>query len=357
MVSDAADYRTYMTHAGKELSMHLSGISENPEIISIYFGGGTPSLIDPGLTEQALYAIKDHVRINEKCEITIEANPNSIDEVKIKMWQGIGIGRLSVGIQSINNCDLEILGRLHDAEQAEEAIMQVRNAGWDNVSIDLIFGIPGQTEERWKKTLNEIIEWKPKHVSVYGLTLEKNTAIWKDVQEKEIKMPHNSLYNVMFEMGHEMLEDAGYCHYEISNYSLPNFESKHNSHYWKGGDYLGIGASAHSMINGKRWANFRNIAEYSGRIKENRLPIEWEHRLSYADKINEYIMLGLRTSDGIDLNKLKAMGYNLKKNRNDIIRNMQESGLIKIDKENVSLSLKGMMVSDEITVRLMKSSS
>ncbi len=339
------------TYYKKELDLYLPLFSQR-NIDTIYFGGGTPSLLNPKIINDLLSLVEKKTKISPNCEITIEANPNNITNENLNYWKISGINRLSIGIQSFNDNNLKILRRTHDTKTITNALNSIKNSGWINISADLIFGIPKQTMDEWKFSLNKAIEWNFKHLSIYGLTCEKNTPLFKLVQNKKIEMPDNTLYNKMFFYTDTFLKNNGYSHYEISNYSIPKFESKHNSLFWEGKDYLGIGPSAHSMIQGKRWANVRDIKEYSNRLEKNKLPTKWEQTLTQKEKIIETILTELRTSKGIDTEKLKSLGYDILHTKSKQLEELIKHKHIEIKSKSIILTIDGMTVSDEISLLL-----
>ncbi len=318
-------------------------------VASIYFGGGTPSVADP---EGLVALIGDFVRKGEMPEITIEANPNSFSVEKFKIWTEGGINRLSLGIQSFDNGILQALGRLHNARQGVAAFHSARKAGCENIGIDLMFGIPGQTLRLWNSSLAKAVDLKPEHISVYGLTVVEGTALHASVESGKQRLPHSEIYNRMFYRAHEVLTAAGYEHYEISNYALPGFRSRHNSRYWEGEDCAGVGAAAHSQHGPNRWANFSNVKDYCTAMEKGECPLAWQERVSSKAKLTEAIMLGLRTVEGASLDRLAALGF--KKDRSPIIDSLVRANMVLVVKDRLALTLQGMMVADEIIGRLIE---
>ena len=267
---------------------------------TIYFGGGTPSLLNAEGLKKLLAAAYEKYNISKDAEITLEANPDDISEIKLAEWKSVGISRFSIGIQSFNQQDLEWMNRAHDVEQALHCIELVKNAGFQNYSVDLIYGTPTLSDDDWKKNVQTIIDFGVPHISCYALTVESNTALQKMItlKKKEEVDPEKQASQFLLLM--DWLQNAGYEHYEISNFAKPGYRSKHNSSYWQQKTFIGIGPSAHSFDgNARRW-NVSNNALYIQSLKKNIIPFE-EEKLSEVQKLNEYIMTSLRTIEGIDL--------------------------------------------------------
>ena len=279
----------------------------NEEIKTIYFGGGTPSLIENNAIANILAQIKKYFTINTNAEITLEANPDDISIEKAKSWKDLGINRFSLGIQSFEDNNLHWMNRAHSASQSFDAIKIIRETGFENFSIDLIYGIPGQTTEGWTKDLQIAIDLKIPHLSCYALTVEEKTALHYLIEKGEKENVNPEEQAERFELLMKLTSDAGYCHYEISNFALPGYESKHNSSYWEGVPYLGIGPSAHSYDGIKRKWNIANNISYTKAILDNS-PLFEEEILSKNDRFNEYCMTALRRSKGIEKQKIISLG-------------------------------------------------
>jgi oxygen-independent coproporphyrinogen-3 oxidase len=282
----------------KEAQQRKQYIAET--IDTIYFGGGTPSILATNDTAFLLDEIRRIYNVNHIAEITLEANPDDITEEKLLAWKAIGINRFSLGIQSFVDAELQWMNRSHNAMQAKECIALIKKY-FNNYSIDLIFGSQLLTNEQWKENIQTALSFNPPHLSCYALTVEEKTALGKKVAKKSIVNIDNEKQAEQFEMLMQQLEAAGYNHYEISNYAKPNFESKHNSSYWKGKHYLGLGPSAHSFDGMSRSWNIANNALYITSIENETNVLETEI-LTATQQLNEYIMISLRTANGIDLN-------------------------------------------------------
>lgn len=285
-----------------ECMIRKEEISEPIE--TIYFGGGTPSLLSTEKIERVLDTIRHHYTLANNAEITLEANPDDITKEKANAWRKIGINRFSIGIQSFDEKNLIWMNRAHDAEQSKACIEIIREAGFENFSIDLIYGTPGQSLHSWKEDIELAITKKIPHLSCYALTIEEGTALHHMIEHGKRETVNTDVQSQCFQSLIEKTSTAGYHHYEISNLALPGFESRHNSAYWEGRPYLGFGPSAHSFVGQKRSWNISHNVEYMQAIKEGCLPSSSE-TLSDIDLLNEYIMTSLRSSKGLNKNRIR----------------------------------------------------
>lgn len=261
---------------------------------TVYIGGGTPSYLGAARLGTLLSAVKTHYRLAESAEITLEANPDSLPEVReLQVLHRLGVNRVSLGVQSSEDAVLQALGRVHTWQQAAEAAGRVRAAGITALSVDLIYGLPDQTMDQWQKTLNDVLSLKPEHISCYGLKIEEGTALWK--RRDTLTLPDDDMQADMYLYTVEMLAQAGYEQYEISNFARPGHASRHNLKYWTLGEYVGFGPGAHSDFGGIRYACARDLEAY--------LQGEWiiseSDTVSAEERKREYVMLSLRTADGI----------------------------------------------------------
>ena len=288
----------------------------NYNITTIYIGGGTPSRIPSEKIQEILEKIKQKILENqtkwEDIEITIELNPGTVDEEKIKKYKEIGINRLSIGLQSTNNKLLKEIGRIHTFEDFKSTYNLVKKVGFENINVDLMIGLPNQTISDVKESLNEIIKLNPTHVSVYSLIVEENTKMEQLINSKELQLPDEELERQMYWYVKNTLELNGYNHYEISNFAKKGKESKHNLNCWEQKEYIGLGLAAYSYLNGVRYGNTSNIEEYinvqdflnSSELEESGIRIVDEVQ-SLEDKRKEYMLLGLRKIDGVSIQKFK----------------------------------------------------
>lgn len=288
---------------GTEASLRKDFIQE--PINTIYFGGGTPSLLSVSELDFILTTLKDHYTVVADAEITLEANPDDISAEKLNQWFKSGINRLSIGIQSFFEEDLQWMNRAHNALQAKDCIEQARIAGFRNLTIDLIYGTPGLTNERWQENIQTALSLDIPHLSCYALTVEPNTALDHMVRKGQKKDVDTDLQATHFNILTQTLLAAGFEHYEISNFAKPGFRSQHNSSYWQGNPYLGLGPSAHSFDGAfiRQW-NISNNPLYISSLQQGIVPFESE-TLTTTQKINEYLMTSLRTIEGISLSFLQ----------------------------------------------------
>jgi oxygen-independent coproporphyrinogen-3 oxidase len=271
---------------------------------TIYFGGGTPTALNIAQLELLLRGFHERLDLSELVEWTIEANPGSVSARKAVLLRKLGVNRISLGVQSWDEELLKLLGREHNTQQVEESFRILRNAGLTNINVDLMFGLPGQTVDQWRVTLEKTIALEPEHISTYCLTYEEDTEFFLRHARGELRQDPDAELE-FFEMTMAILEDAGYQHYEISNYARPGFESVHNRAYWLGKDYLGIGPSAVSTIGMQRWQNVCDYRAYIDRVFSGESTRGTSENLTLEMKRTERIALGLRTRDGISGAELK----------------------------------------------------
>lgn len=278
----------------------------NEPIETIYFGGGTPSLLESAHFEKIMGQVTANFHFTDLKEFTLEANPDDITLEKVQLWKSYGINRLSIGVQSFNEVDLRWMNRAHNAQQSIDSILLAQEAGISNLTIDLMYGLPDLSLERWKEHIQQAINLGVSHISAYCLTVEERTALYKKVQKEELIPADQDLQSEQFELLIEMLTANGFIHYEISNFGKPDFLAVHNTNYWKGKCYLGIGPSAHSYNGNQRLWNISNNHIYMNELEQGKLPLEIEE-LSPKNKFNELLLTGLRTMWGVDLSELNAL--------------------------------------------------
>lgn len=279
---------------------------ENDVVETIYFGGGTPSLLTKIELGQILKTINQFHVVDENAEITLEANPDDLTIEKLKELKSHGINRLSIGIQSFRNEDLIWMNRSHTTQQAKDCVKNAQEIGISNISIDLIYSLPNLSLEDWRKNIEQALNLEVKHISAYCLTVEEKTALQKWVKEKKLIIPDEDLQSDQFEILIDLLDKNEFNQYEISNFSKQNFESRHNSSYWKGKKYLGIGPSAHSFNKIQRFWNVANNTLYIEKIKNHESWFESEV-LTPKDQFNELLMTGLRMKKGVNINSLESI--------------------------------------------------
>ena len=283
-----------------------NGYLSDQKLETIYFGGGTPSLLSAGELDQILTCIKQLFELSTELEMTLEANPDDITASSLEMWKKKGINRLSIGLQSFKAEDLKWMNRAHSVDEAENCLKLISSAGFENVTVDLMYGLPELNEQEWKNHIQRIIDAKIPHISAYCLTVEEKTALHNWVANNQISPTSEDLQSEQFMLLVELLEQNGYNQYEISNFSLEGFESRHNSNYWKGTYYLGIGPSAHSFNGTSRTWNVSNNHLYMKGVFSGEMNFELEE-LSPENRFNEKILTGLRTSYGVNLEELHGI--------------------------------------------------
>lgn len=329
--------KTYVEALKKEIKQNIEK-AKKYEISTIYIGGGTPSYIDSNYIVEILNIIKQNYNIKQNAEITIEINPGTINEEKLKSYIKAGINRLSIGLQSTNDILLNMLGRIHNYKEFLETYNLARNLGFKNINVDLMIGLPTQTIENIEKDLNEIFNIKPEHVSVYSLIVEEGTNIEKQITHGTLKLPEEELERKMYWLVKNKLESMGYKHYEISNFAKTGYESKHNLNCWEQKEYLGFGLAAHSYIDKVRYSNVENLEEY---IRENSHIIHEKQNKEMEEK--EYMLLGLRKIDGIKISEFKnKFTCNPIMEFKNELNKLVEEKLIKIDLDEIKLTKKGI---------------
>lgn len=318
---------------------------EKYTVTTIYLGGGTPSILNPEYIKNILQEIKSSFKILDDAEITIEINPGTVNEEKLKRYKEYGINRLSIGLQSANDKILKNIGRIHDYKQFEETFFFARKCGFKNINVDLMIGLPTQAIEDVKQTLEKIIQKNPEHISVYSLIIEEGTTIEKLINENKLQLPDEETERIMYWTVVNELKENGYNQYEISNFSKKTYESKHNTNCWKQKQYIGLGTSAHSYLNKKRYSNTNNIEEYIKNIQENNISknITIHEEQTEESTMNEYMLLGLRMIQGININEFKQkfkIDPTIK--YKEILEKLQKENLIQITETSIKLTKQGI---------------
>jgi oxygen-independent coproporphyrinogen-3 oxidase len=327
---------------------------QNEVINTIYFGGGTPSVLSIEQFSLIFKTISSNFTVDINAEITLEANPDDLTVEFIKSLRKLPFNRLSIGIQSFDDVDLKRINRRHTAKQAIEAVRNAQKVGFDNISIDLIYGLPYQTLKSWENQLDVALNLNIQHISAYGLTYEVGTKLYKQRENKEIETVNDDTMNEMYLLLVNKTKESGFEAYEISNFARLNFRSRHNSAYWKQQPYIGVGPSAHSYnISSRQW-NVSSISEYIDAI-ENGLTLFELEELTLNDKYNDYIMVSLRTAEGVDVNFIKKnfgseyASFCLQNSQSFI-----DNNLITFIDSKFSLTTDGIMISNQIIMQLMK---
>ena len=317
---------------------------------TVYLGGGTPTLLSAEQVGAILSGAREIFSIDSGAEITIEANPGTVSERQLAALRATGINRVSVGMQSLSGRELCTLGRSHTAEDSFAAVSAARKAGFDNISLDLIYGIPGQHMDIWNNTMSRALELFPEHVSAYELTPEESTLLHAKLARGVYALPDEALVIEMYYAALEKMKAHGYLHYEISNFAKRGYESVHNLNYWDRGEYLGVGAGAHSFFKGKRTGNMPDLARYMESINNLVMPVDEEIAVTEQDEFTEMIFLGLRKTEGIDMRLIPDKEWLLKNKAVDALR---RHGLIEIEDRYLRLTGKGLVMSTEVMVQIL----
>jgi len=356
-VTSAVPEKEYVDSILKELSSTIEreGVRRAP-LESVYIGGGTPSLFSPSSIDRLIGSFKKEFPPVDGCEITIEVNPDSADQEKLKGYREAGVNRVSIGVQSLNDKDLLALGRAHSASEALEAFRAARTAGFDNIGVDLIFGVPGQNSRDWQDTLAKVVDLGPDHISIYGLTIEEGTPFSKTYGGKSaapMPLPGEGEEAEMYSYAIRLLTGGGWRHYEISNFGKPGFFSVHNRRYWLGKDYIGLGVSAHSYLSypgwGRRWWNEPGVAKYLERIKGSAEAKAGHEALGMDEAMEESLLLGLRMlEEGVNGEAfMKRFGsYPAEIFKNYV--KLEKDGFLRLNGEDMLLSAGGVLLADEI---------
>jgi putative oxygen-independent coproporphyrinogen III oxidase len=329
---------------------YLNGESIN----TLYFGGGTPSLLDSGAIGALIEKIDSTFPVSPVAEITLEANPDDLNPKKLRELKSVGINRVSIGVQSFRDADLLYLNRTHSGAQAETCIKQALGAGFENLSIDLIYGIPFLGDEEWEKNIGKAVSMNIPHISAYALTVEEKTPLEWLIRQGKLPAVEEEKSAKQFGIGMRTLADAGYEHYEISNFCKPGSYSKHNTAYWQGEKYIGFGPSAHSFDGHSRQWNVANLHKYIESVK-NGSPMFEKEELTKEQEFNEYIMISLRTMWGCDLDHLrKKFGLIWTEKTLDSINKFKDQNLVEIIDDHILLKDHGKLFADRIASELFR---
>lgn len=342
----------YVSAICKEIELRKEYI-EGETVKTIYFGGGTPSQLSQDDFNKIFEAIYRHFKVEPDAEITMEANPDDLSPAYLQSLVTLPFNRVSLGVQSFDDNELKFLKRRHSAAKAKEAVNQLKSLGFDNISIDLMYGLPGQTIEIWRKNLDEAISLDIQHISSYHLIYEQGTKLYRLFKSGDVKPVDEDISVDMFSLMIEKLADAGFEHYEISNFARNGLYSKHNSSYWLGEKYLGLGPAAHSFDGQNRAWNIPSISRYIEGIRVGELPLEIEY-LDIDTQYNDFILIGMRTMWGVDLNELENPFGKSKKDY--CLKNVQkyiDQGFVIQESNILKLTKKGIFISDGIMSDLM----
>ncbi|RMH72921.1 MAG: radical SAM family heme chaperone HemW [Gemmatimonadetes bacterium] len=345
--------RKYLTAFHAEIDQVVTYFPHTT-IQTVFFGGGTPSLH----SAEELVAIFEHLHrtftIYPAAEITCETNPENLTADKLHHLKTLGVNRLSIGVQSFHDHHLQRIGRVHNAATAIGAYHRARHAGFENINIDLMFALPDQTLSEVERDLDQLIDLAPEHISAYSLIVEDKTLFGKQLRQGQFVPMEEDLEAQMYEMVIDRLTTARYLHYEISNFARPGFACAHNLGYWAGGDYLGIGAGAHSHRQGHRWANEGNVSKYVRRMQAGESPVVMEEHLSREQQMAEIVFLALRTRNGIQITDFqRRFGVKIDTVYGETLETLQQRGLIQRTPERIQLTRQGLLLADAVCSEFM----
>jgi oxygen-independent coproporphyrinogen-3 oxidase len=353
------DFNSYQLKEDNQISSYISALYQEitaysqklkkSNLKTVYLGGGTPTILSGVQIYNILEFCKDKFNIDKNAEITIEANPGTLDGEKLKLLIESGINRLSLGAQSFSNLFLKKLGRIHNAQDIIDSYYLAREKGFNNINIDIMFALPDQTTEDLQVTLKKAVSLKPDHLSLYNLTIKPGTEYYKKYKRDKLKLSTEDEEFDMYNWAINFLEESDFEHYEIANFARPYKRSMHNLIYWKNKPYLGIGAGAYSFIKGYRYMNYENPARYIKEITSGKLPVDNGEKLSLRKRMIETIILGLRTKDGVDYKKFKTrFGVNLNNIFPEQIKKMVNLGLLQKDNHRIKLTKKGIFLANTV---------
>ncbi|QDA60256.1 radical SAM family heme chaperone HemW [Hymenobacter jejuensis] len=337
----------------RELELRARYLGDDTTLQTIYFGGGTPSLLTDNELDIIFEAIHQHFAVSPQAEITLEANPDDLTATKLRSLAASPVNRLSIGLQSFYEPHLRLMNRAHSAQESRQCVHMAQAAGFENISVDLIYGVPAPDHRIWKRDMEEAFALQVPHLSCYALTIEPDTVFGRQLKKGTFKAPPDDFVAAQFEMLLSQMRAHGYEQYEISNFCRPGRESRHNSNYWRGVPYLGLGPSAHSYDGASRQYTVANNPQYVTAILEhNEVPATYE-QLTPTDRANEYLMTSLRTARGCDLAYLhQGLGVDLRTQRAEYLQHLQNNGWATVQNETLALTDRGKLLADHITLEL-----
>ena len=320
---------------------------KNYEVDSIYFGGGTPSFYGADRLVRLLDVLKLNGNVRLDSEISVECNPDSISYTALKLLREEGVNRVSIGVQATDNNLLKLIGRRHSFQQAQKAFRDARRAGFDNISLDLMYGLPSQTRRDWADTLAKIVEMHPEHVSCYGLKLEPGTKMYREYKDSPI-LPDDDEQADMYSYAADMLERYGYKQYEISNFSAPGFESRHNLKYWNMDDYISFGPGAHSCVGNVRYSYIKDLREYISGVHRKVSIVDEYEEISPLERAVEYVMLGMRTARGISRYDYVTRTQCDWRPIGQVLQAFKEKGWVKQTEDRFAFTVPGFLISNTL---------
>jgi oxygen-independent coproporphyrinogen III oxidase len=323
-------------------------------VLTVFMGGGTPTILPPLQLKKILQTVGHNFNLTSECEITIEANPATIKLETLQEIRSAGYNRISIGVQSFDEKELQLLERVHNEVEIHSTVHRARAANFKNLSMDLMFALPDQTIEKWQSHLKQAIAKNPDHLSTYNLTIEPATAFFKLHEKGKFCVPHEDIQLEMYKMTIQALEDAGYTQYEISNFSKPGMESQHNINYWNNGEYLGVGAGASSYLNGERFKNVNLPSIYIREIETKANAIDTRERLEPLQAMGETLMLGLRLLKGISIDVFEnRFQVSFQKVYGKAVESLLNQELITYNQNRIALSRKGLFLADSVILKFL----
>ena len=345
-----AEMETYVRALLDEMEQAAKD-ARNYQVSTIFFGGGTPTTLPFADLARILNACHQHFQVDPQAEITCEANPATIPQTDLAQLRVAGFNRLSIGVQSFDPDELKRLERVHSVDEVYLTVERARKAGFDNLSLDLMYALPGQTVERWRDNLQKAIDLEPNHISAYNLTIEPDTVFYKQQSQGLLTMPPDDFQRELFEITIDTLTGAGYEHYEISNYAKPGKQSRHNLNYWVNGEYIGLGAGASSFFNGNRTKNTNLPSRYITQINKSKTAVESLETPDKRQHMGEAVMLGLRLMEGLNLATFEQQfGISFHDAFGDTIEKLIGMGLLEIIGGRAALTREGLFLADSVII-------
>lgn len=323
--------------------------ASNNFVKSIYIGGGTPSSLKSEDLVRIFHNVQRHFPLGQNGELTVECNPNTVNKDYFLELKKAGVNRISIGAQAFQDSILKSMGRIHKAGDIESAVINGKRAGFENINIDLMYGVPNQTMQEWQHSLEMAVAMEIPHIAAYGLKLEKETPWGKLYEQGDLEVPNQDISGDMLEFAMDYLSNKGYIHYEISNFAKPGFFSRHNTVYWRNGEYLGLGVAAASHFNNMRQSNIVSLPQYLETVQNGRLPVNDIEELDKEMIIAETIFLGLRLLSGLDLNEFqKRLGVNITEKYKKQVEKLCKYNLLELSETHLKLTRKGIFLANEV---------
>ncbi|MBM7855705.1 oxygen-independent coproporphyrinogen-3 oxidase [Desulfohalotomaculum tongense] len=341
------DARSYLQALEREMQYYARRLTPGRRVSTVFIGGGTPTVLETGDLTKLLENARRYFQWSEDAEVTVEANPGTINKHKLYMLHQMGVNRLSLGVQAYQSRLLNLLGRVHDYRQVLQGVSAARQVGFNNLNLDLIFGIPGQSLKDWQESLAMLADLQPEHLACYSLQLEEGTPLAAAVERGEVTPCREELELKMYNKLIDFLTARGYRHYEISNFSKPGCQCRHNLLYWHNGEYLGLGPAAHSHLDMQRWSNTASIRQYTGQVLKNVPPVTERHKLTKKDVMIETAFMGLRLLQGLDRNEFyRRFGQRITDVWPEEVKKLCHQGLLELTDTHLRLTGKGLRLAN-----------